>query len=132
MNIQERAQMAAELKTNGKCNCCQAVTKVFADKLSLSEQELENLSAGFLAGMGCMEATCGALIGANIIAGLYTKGNFSAKSARELLSRFKEKCGATICKELKGLETKKVLCECPDCVKNAVLSLGEVISLDNE
>ena len=33
---------------------------------------------------------------------------------------------ATICKDLKGIETGKPLCPCPECVRNAVLALGEV------
>lgn len=73
-----------------------------------------------------MQATCGALIGANIIAGLRSEGKGTVKIARELLEKFKEKSGATICGELKGVNTGKVLCECDDCVRNAVLSLGEI------
>ena len=128
MTIQEKADFAANLKAEGKCNCCQAVANVFADTVSVSEQDLNALSAGFAAGMGCMEATCGALIGANIIAGLQSGGNGTVKISRALLAKFKEKCGATICKDLKGVETGVVLCECPDCVRNAVLSLGEVFA----
>ena len=40
---------------------------------------------------------------------------------------FQEKCGATICKDLKGVETGAPLCPCPECVRNAVLALGEVL-----
>ena len=127
MTIQERAEKAAALKKSGACNCCQAVTGVFADTVGVGETTLKNLSAGFAGGMGCMQATCGAFIGANIIAGLRSEGNGSAKKARELLTKFKEKSGATICGELKGVGTGKVLCECDDCVRNAVLSLGEVL-----
>lgn len=29
--------------------------------------------------------------------------------------------------DLKGIETGKVLCPCPECVRNAVLSLGEAL-----
>lgn len=130
MNINERGEMAASLKAGGQCNCCQAVTKVLADLTDVDETALHQLSAGFAAGMGCMEATCGALIGANIILGLKTKGNGTVKLSRELLSKFKEKCGAITCKDLKGVETGKVLCECPDCVKNAVLALNEVLPLE--
>ena len=129
MTIQERAETASSYKAQGVCNCCQAVTKVFADKVDLSEEELMQLSSGFAGGMGCMEATCGALIGAGMISGLLSKGQGAAKNSRELLAKFKEKCGATICKELKARnpETSRALCECPDCVKNAVLALGEVL-----
>lgn len=43
------------------------------------------------------------------------------------VQNFERKCGATICKDLKGIGTGKVLCPCPECVRNAVLSLGEVL-----
>lgn len=35
--------------------------------------------------------------------------------------------GATICKDLKGIENGAPLCPCPECVRNAVLALGEVL-----
>ena len=38
----------------------------------------------------------------------------------ETLAKFKEKCGATICKDLKGRDTGVVICECDDCVRHAV------------
>ena len=31
---------------------------------------------------------------------------------------FQKKCGATICKELKGIETGTPLCPCPECVRS--------------
>ncbi len=127
MSINERAENAAQLKNSGQCNCCQAVAKVFADTVNVSEADLQKLAAGFAAGMGCMEATCGALVGANMILGLRTEGNGTVKQSRELLAKFKEKCGAVTCKDLKGVGTGKVLCECDDCVRNAVRSLGEIL-----
>lgn len=127
MTIQERADSAANLKASGQCNCCQAVTKTFVDIVGVSEQDLLKMSAGFAAGMGCMEATCGALVGANMILGLLTNGEGTVRKSRELLSKFREKCGAVTCKDLKGIGIGKVLCECNDCVRNAVLSLGELL-----
>lgn len=47
--------------------------------------------------------------------------------SKELVQNFERKCGATICKDLKGIGTGKVLCPCPECVRNAVFSLGEVL-----
>ena len=126
MTIRERADIAANLKATGQCNCCQAVTKVLADTTGVDEATLQKMSAGFAAGMGCMEATCGALIGANMILGLRTDGNSTVRQSRELLSKFREKCGAVTCKDLKGVTGGKVLCECADCVRNAVLAFGEV------
>ncbi len=127
MTIQERAETAANYKKTGVCNCCQAVTKVFADQTGVDEETLMKISAGFAAGMGCMESTCGSLVGACMVAGIKSQGQGSPKIAKEILAKFKEKSGATICKELKGLGSGKVLCECDDCVRNAVLSLGEVM-----
>ena len=127
MTIKERADIAANLKATGQCNCCQAVTKVFADTVNVDEATLQKMSAGFAAGMGCMEATCGALVGANMILGLRTNGEGTVRQSRELLANFREKCGAVTCKDLKGVGTGKVLCECDNCVRNAVKALGEIL-----
>ena len=54
MNVEERAAAAAELKATGKCNCTQAVVKVFEDKLPIDEETLMKLTAGYAAGMGCV------------------------------------------------------------------------------
>ena len=63
MNIKERAEKAVEYKHSG-CNCCQAVAKACADLVNVSEEDLLKMTSGFAVGMGCMESTCGALIGA--------------------------------------------------------------------
>ena len=56
-SIEERAAAAYELKATGKCNCSQSVVKVFQDKLPVGEDTLMKLTAGYAAGMGCMEST---------------------------------------------------------------------------
>jgi len=127
MNVEERAAAAAELKASRKCNCTQAVVKVFEDKLPIDEETLMKLTAGYAAGMGCMESTYGALIGAVMVAGILTDGKGTPRISKELVQNFEHKCGATICKELKGIETGKVLRPCPECVRNAVLALGEAL-----
>lgn len=43
------------------------------------------------------------------------------------MQNFENKCGATICKDLKGVKTGIPWCPCPECVRNAVLTLGEVL-----
>ena len=63
MNIEERAAQAAAWKATGQCNCAQAVMKAFEDKLPVDADTLMKLGAGYAVGMGCMESTCGALIG---------------------------------------------------------------------
>ncbi|WP_407428739.1 C-GCAxxG-C-C family protein [Treponema sp.] len=127
MTIQEKADKAGMLKKTGQMNCCQAVTSVMADTVNIDEVTLHNMASGFAAGMGTMEATCGALVGANMILGLKTEGNGTVRQSRELLTKFKEKCGAVTCKDLKGVGTGKVLCECENCCRNAVLALNEVL-----
>ncbi len=129
MTNKERAEMAYNLKAGGQCNCTQAVLKVFEDKMGVDSESLMTLASGFAAGMGCMESTCGALIGAVMASGKILGGKGSPAIARKMLAEFNEKCGATICKELKGIGTGKVLCECPDCVKNAVQILCENVEL---
>lgn len=126
MTIQERAEKAVELKTKGGYNCSQAVTAVLADQTGLTPEQLKQVSAGFCTGMGNLEATCGAVIGAGMIAGLKTEGNGTLRYTRQILEEFQRRCGATKCRDLKSIVDGKVLCPCEECVRNAVLSYGEV------
>ena len=92
----------------------------------LTEEQLKMVASGFALGMGCMESTCGALIGANIVLGLLNKtGKRTNSYSNELLKDFEELSGATQCKVLKGIETGKVLSSCNDCVKNACIALNK-------
>ena len=127
MTIEERAEKAVELKTKGGYNCSQAVTAVLADQTDLSEEQLKQISAGFCAGMGNMEATCGALIGAGMIAGSKTEGIGTLKKTRQIQEAFMDRCGAIKCRDLKAITDGKPLCSCEDCVRNAVLIYGEVM-----
>ncbi len=123
-----RAEKAAELKKRN--NCCQAVLLAYSDILPLSEDELKAIGSGFGSGMGCMKATCGALCGASVAAGLLNKtGHLTPALTRQIVDKFEQLCGATICSELKGIKTGKPVCSCDDCVRNAVISLEEVINL---
>jgi len=126
LTIEERAEKAKEYKASGKYNCTQSVLKAYEDKLPVSMEEFMKMCSGFAAGMGCMESTCGALIGAVMVAGVLTDGQGTPRASKQILSSFNEKCGATLCKDLKGINTGKVLCQCPDCCKNAVLALGQL------
>ena len=129
MTIQERAQKAVELKTRGGYNCSQAVTAALADQTGLTEEQLKQVAAGFCVGMGNMEATCGAVIGAGMIAGLKTEGQGTLMKTKAILENFSGKCGATRCKDLKSMVDGKPLCPCEECVRNAVLAYGEVMGL---
>ena len=72
MTIEERANQAAQWKATGIYNCAQAVTQAFANQIPVEAETLKKLGAGYAAGMGCMESTCGALIGAVMAAGILT------------------------------------------------------------
>lgn len=127
MNNLERAEYARNLKASGKCNCAQAVISALYDLTDQKLDDLMNITSGFAVGMGNMEATCGALIGANIILGLIIK-NGTVKYSRQLHNRFKELTKDTICKVIKGRDTGVVLTECDMCCYNAVIAFFDVIS----
>lgn len=124
-SLGERMEYAAGLKK--KMNCCQAVLVAFADKLGRSEDELLRLGSGFGSGMGTMEGTCGALVGAVMVSSLLSEKGGAMKNSRAIMPRFKELCGATVCRELKGVGTGKVLCSCEDCVRHAVRAASEAL-----
>lgn len=123
--MEKRADAGVEYKHNG-CNCCQAVLMAYSDILDTNKEVLMNLGSGFGLGMGCMEGTCGALCGAVAAAGLLKNDN-PRMASKQILANFKEKCGGTICKDLKGIETGKMLCSCDDCVRNGIIALAEVL-----
>ena len=126
MTLDERMDYAAKRKK--EMNCCQAVLVAFADKLGKGEDDLLRLGSGFGSGMATMEGTCGALVGAIMVSSLLSAEGEARSNSRSIMSRFKELCGgATICRDLKGIETGKMLCSCEDCVRNAVLSAGEAL-----
>lgn len=123
MNVMELAEKAVELK-HGGYNCCQAVLTALSGETELSAQTLMQLGAGFGSGMGNMEATCGALVGAVMAAGL--KGG-TIRSARQISELFQAACGAVSCGDLKGKRTGIPICPCDDCVANAVAAYAEIM-----
>ena len=129
--MSSRQDKAVELKNrtgDAHYNCAQAVACVFADEAGLESDTLRKLGACFGLGMGTMEATCGALCGAQMIQGLMKfEGKNLRNDAAGLYKAFTEKCGGSLCKELKGVGTGKVLCSCDDCVRNAVELLEQKI-----
>ena len=103
-------------------NCCQSV--VFA----LTEDPLMlQAASGFGGGMGNTQGPCGALVGAVMAAGIKTEGTGRGRITNQIRENFRERSGAVICRELKGIGTGKVLCSCEDCVRNAVAALEEIL-----
>ena len=120
---------AAEKKRCGSHNCAQAVLCSYCDLTGIDEETSRNMTTAFAAGMGNMEGTCGAIVGAGIALSLITKDKAKAmKGMREIMTRFEERNKVTQCKLLKGVETKQVLRECPDCVADAAEFLEDIIN----
>lgn len=120
-------------------NCAQAVACTYCDLVGIDEETMFKMTEAFGLGMGGMEGTCGAIVGACAVAGLKNStGNMEKpdskldtyKLSREILDHFKEQNTSVVCKELKGKETGKVLRACPDCVKDAAAILEKVLFCD--
>ena len=124
--LETRKHIAAEKLENGTHNCAQAVICTYADLVGIDEETGRNLGNAFGSGMGNMEGTCGALVGAGIVLGLAKKDRVEARKAmRQIMTQFQQLNGATQCKMLKGVGTDMVLRECTDCVADAAELLEE-------
>lgn len=127
--METRKMIAAEKKASGKYNCAQAVLCTYSGLTGIDEETSRNLCNSFAAGMGNMEGTCGAIVGAGIALGMITKDKAkSMKGMKEIMTMFQNRNHATQCKMLKGVETKQLLRECPMCVADACEFLEEQIS----
>ena len=127
--MKTRKQIAAEKKRCNSHNCAQAILHTYADVAGISEEAAMNIAGAFGGGMGCMEGTCGALVGAGLVLGLANKDKVkSMKQMRQVMTKFQERNGATQCKLLKGVGTKVMLRECPDCVAAAAEFLEEELN----
>ena len=127
--METRKQIAVEKKHCG-LNCAQAVLCAYAEIAGIDEETAIRMAAPFGAGMGNMEGTCGAIVGAGLVLGLTGKGA-STRRMRQIMNKFQERNGATQCKLLKGVGTGKVLRECIDCVADAAEFLEEQIGNDD-
>lgn len=134
--MSDRIQKALENHHKGM-NCAQAVACAFADVTGADEKILFKAAEGFGAGMGGMDCTCGAVSGAVLVAGMknssadlenMTKGK-TYKLSKEIVKEFEMKNGTVVCRELKGLETKKVLRSCDGCIEDAAAILEKVLGM---
>lgn len=126
--MSDRIILADELHRKG-FSCSQSVAVACADLVDVPKEILFKATEGFGAGMGTGDGVCGALTGALLIAGLKNStGNLAApkskastmKISKAMMNSFREKSGALICRELKGVDTGKMICSCPDCIKHGV------------
>lgn len=131
-----RAEEAAKKHKQGY-NCCQAVACVFAEELGYDEKLIFQVGEGFGGGMGGKECTCGAVCGAVMVTGMKNSVMGAEKFTKEetyqlskaVTEKFREKNGSVICKELKGMESGKMLRSCPGCIEDAVHITEEVLGL---
>lgn len=119
---------AVENKRSGRFNCAQSVACAYAGVAGMDSAVAERLTSAFGTGMGCMEGTCGALIGAGVIVSAVSLDRVSAmKSMRGIVSAFHAKNGATVCKLLKGIESGVPLRSCDGCVEDAACLLQDFL-----
>ena len=150
--MESRKHIAAEKKRCNSHNCAQAILHTYADIAGISEDDAMSIAGAFGGGMGNMEGTCGALVGSGLVLGLVNKDKVkSMKQMRQIMTKFQERNGATQCKllkgrsseshqaclngrvvtdfdKVKGIGTKVVLRECPDCVADAAEFLEEQLN----
>lgn len=136
--IEERVAEIKEKHGKGY-NCAQVVLCAYADELGMDEETLFRISEGFGAGMGGMMETCGAVTAMFMALGLAnSSGDLQAcdtktqtmGKVRELAAKFKEKNGSIVCRELKGIDTGKVLRSCDGCIEDGIRILGEYLLND--
>ena len=139
--MESRAEQAVEKYLKGY-NCAQAVVCTYCDLFGADQELMFKATEGLGRGMaGTFEGTCGAVAGACVLAGLKTstanleKPDSKMKTyglAKEVIRRFEEKNQTISCHVLKGIETKKVLSSCPDCVRDAARLVEEVLLKDEQ
>lgn len=125
MDIEDKVREAVAKKGAGY-NCAQAVACSFCGEAGLDEATMRKATAAYGAGLGCTRGTCGALTGAAMVVGLRYEEKAPAMAVmKRIMERFDKQNGSTICCDLKGLNTGKVLRSCPDCVADATRFLAE-------
>lgn len=117
-------------------NCAQAVACAYCDLVGVDEETMFRMTEALGLGMGGMAGTCGAVSGACVLAGMKrSTGNLekpnskaeSYKLSREIVRQFLEQNQSVVCRELKGVESGKVLRACPDCIKDAAAIAEKVL-----
>ncbi len=109
-------------------NCAQAVACTYCDLVGVEEEVMFRMTEALGLGMGCMDGTCGAVTGACVLAGMKNSTGHlekpdskaaSYRLSKEILHQFEERTGSVTCRELKGIDSGKVLHSCADCIKDA-------------
>lgn len=119
-------ERALELHKAGY-NCAQCVACACAHRVGLDEDTAFRLMEGFGGGMGDFSQTCGAISGGVAIFGFLNSGGMSYprtkgstyKLVQQVVRRFGDLNGSTLCGDLKGLTGGPVLRSCDGCIEDA-------------
>ena len=133
--MDERIQKALDYHHKGY-NCCQAVACAYCDAVGIDESTMFKMSEGFGFGMGNMKNVCGAVSGAIILAGLKnstgklenppTKAD-TYRLSKSITKDFEDLNGSVICKDIKGIDTGKILRTCDGCIEDAARIAEKVL-----
>lgn len=133
MTLDERIDKALALRSQG-ANCAQAVACAFSDCVDVDEKTIFRAAEGFGHGMGDMEATCGAVSGAVLLAGLHNSRGIEQitkastyQLTKQIVADFAAQNGSLVCRDLKGVDTGKPLRACPDCIRDACRLAAKII-----
>ena len=94
--METRKHIAAEKLENGTHNCAQAIICTYADLIGIDEETGRNLGNAFGGGMGNMEGTCGAIVGAGIVLGLAKKDRVGDRKAMRQIMTHNGKSNQTL------------------------------------
>ena len=102
-----KADMAIAFHDKGY-NCAQAVACSFCREFGIDENSVGEPEKGRL-----------------------TKGD-TYRKVKEYVKKFQKQNGSYLCRELKGVETGKVLRSCPDCIRDAVALTEEYLAAQKQ
>jgi C_GCAxxG_C_C family probable redox protein len=106
-----RTQKAVHLFENG-LTCSQAILTAFGEAYGIDPESAKNLGRPWGGGVGRLGRTCGSVSGAIILLGYARVGGQDEAEARnnlcaliqELVQRFEERNGTSVCSELLGVD----------------------------
>lgn len=133
--METRIQKAEELHNKGY-NCAQSVACAYCELLSADYETVLKATEALGGGMGGRKATCGAVSGACILAGLKaSSGNRESPNtkqacyalSKEIVDRFLAMNGSVVCEELKGEKTGAPLRSCAGCIEDAARLVEEIV-----
>jgi len=126
-------------------NCSQAVFSAYATQLGIDDETVLKLAAPFGGGVARQGEVCGAVTGALMALGL-GRGNATLENkeenysiANDFISRFQEKHGTILCRDLIGYDLSKpdellkaregqvFVSACPGFVKDATKLVEEIL-----